>query len=237
MNIFYQPLVAEGANYLDADESKHAMRVLRHRIGDVIYVTNGRGTLYEARIISLEDGRCAFNVINETTRDDTMRVHLQIAISPLSHPDRLEWFVEKAVELGADRITLIECERTGKKRMKSDRLQKIAVGAMKQSQRLVLPEIEGPVPYANFIASCAAEQKFIAFVDAANPLHLFHAAKKGGGYCVAIGPEGDFTGRELELALDAGFVKVSLGDYRLRTETAGIAACHTLNLLNLSSSL
>lgn len=206
---------------------------MRQHTGDLIYVTDGKGTLYEARIRSEDQQRCAFEIITATPAPPpAYTIHL--AISPLNHPDRLEWFVEKAVELGVNRISIVICERTEKRHVKLERLQKIAISAMKQSQRLTLPDVEGPLSFAAYIDAPGADQKFIAHVDMSNPLHLFHTAKRASRYAVIIGPEGDFTDRELQDALDHGFVKVSLGSYRLRTETAGIAACHALNLANLS---
>jgi 16S rRNA (uracil1498-N3)-methyltransferase len=232
LNLFYQPLIGEGVHHLDAEESKHVVRVMRRRLGDIIHVTDGKGTLYEARISSEDQSKCGFEIISQRQQQDSNH-SIHIAISPLSHPDRLEWFVEKAVEIGVSRITLISCERTEKRQVKSERLQKIAIGAMKQSQRFTLPLIEGPMPFENFVASCRSDFKFIAYVDASNPAHLFSLARKGNSHAVCIGPEGDFTDTELKQALEAGFLKVSLGPHRLRTETAGLAACHMLNLVNL----
>jgi 16S rRNA (uracil1498-N3)-methyltransferase len=233
LNLFYQPLITEGIHHLEPEESKHAVRVMRRRPGDIIYITDGKGMLYEARILSEDQNQCAFELVR-SQHELAVTHDIHLAISPLSHPDRLEWFIEKAVELGVNRISLVLCERTEKRHVKLERLQKIAIGAMKQSQRLTLPNIEGPIAFDAFVSASQADQKFIAFVDSSNPSHLFAQAKKGSAALVCIGPEGDFTGEELKLALNYGFVKVSLGAYRLRTETAGIAACHMLNLVNLS---
>lgn len=232
MNLFYQPLISDGVHYLEPEESKHAVRVMRRRVGDIIHITDGKGMRYDARILSEDQNQCAFELVRGQ-REAAADHSIHLAISPLSHPDRLEWFVEKAVELGVNRISLVLCERTEKRHVKPERLQKIAIGAMKQSQRLTLPDIYSPITFDAFVSSCRADQKFIAFVDKSNPAHLFTQAKRGFSDAVCIGPEGDFTEAELKHALDSGFVKVSLGDYRLRTETAGIAACHMLNLVNL----
>jgi len=231
--LFYQPLLNEGAHYLDPDESRHAARVLRHRVGDVIHITDGKGNLFDGRILSEDQTRCTFEVVGEH-REVPRTYDIHIAISPLSHPDRLEWFVEKAVEMGVSRISLLLCQRTEKRHVKTERLLKIAVGAMKQSQRLTLPEITEPLPFDSFVTSCAADQKFIAYVDSSNPVHLFTTATKSRRYAICVGPEGDFTEAELNLAIGSDFKKVSLGTHRLRTETAGIAACHMLDLVNHS---
>ncbi|MEJ1238155.1 RsmE family RNA methyltransferase [Chryseolinea sp. T2] len=233
MNLFYQPLISEGVRHLDPDESKHAARALRRRAGDIIHITDGKGSYFEARILSDDQSKCTFELIKEH-RDPETSHRIHVAISPLSHPDRLEWFVEKAVELGVNQITLIDCDRTEKRHVKTERLIKIAVGAMKQSQRFTLPSIEGPVPFEAFCSTAKEDQRFIAFVDAANPLHLFTQAKKGKSYLICIGPEGDFTESEVRHSLSNGFEKVSLGTHRLRSETAGVAACHMLDLVNLS---
>jgi 16S rRNA (uracil1498-N3)-methyltransferase len=232
LNLFYQPLLGEGAHYLDPDESKHAIRVLRHRVGDVIHITDGKGNLHEGRILAEDQTRCTFEVVS-SVREAQPDHSIHLAISPLSHPDRLEWFIEKAVELGVSQITLIACERTDKRQVKPGRLHKIAVGAMKQSQRFTLPVIQGPIPFDSFVPSCREHQKFIAYVDADNPRHLFAQAKKKQAYVICIGPEGDFSAKELNFAMQHDFIKVSLGTHRLRTETAGIAACHILDLVNL----
>jgi 16S rRNA (uracil1498-N3)-methyltransferase len=232
LNLFYQPLIVEGVHHLDAEESRHVVRVMRRRVGDTIHVTDGKGMLYEARITSEDQSKCGFEIISQRQQQDSNH-SIHIAISPLSHPDRIEWFVEKAVEIGVNQITLVNCERTGKRHVKSGRLHKIAIGAMKQSQRFTLPLVEGPLPFEKFVASCRSDLKFIAYVDASNPEHLFTLARKGKSHTVCIGPEGDFTDEELKQALDGGFVKVSLGPHRLRTETAGLAACHMLNLVNM----
>lgn len=206
---------------------------MRRRAGDIIHIADGKGMLYEARIVSEDQGKCTFEITNRQQEEEHKhRIH--VAISPLSHPDRLEWFVEKAVELGVNGISLISCSRTEKPHVKLERLQKIAIGAMKQSQRLTLPGLSGPMPFEAFISSCNAEGRFIAFVDASNPRHLFAQVKRGTDTVVCIGPEGDFTDAELAFALKHGFVKVSLGSHRLRTETAGIAACHVVNLVNMN---
>ncbi len=227
--LFYQPDIGN-SNYLDADESKH-VRAMRRRVGDLIEITDGKGLLVEARIASTEPQRCEFEIVRtHTPAQPAYQIH--IAISPLSHPDRLEWFVEKAVELGITRITLARCERTEKRHVKIDRLTKLAIGAMKQSRRLILPGIEGPYDLDSIVSGCSSDERFIAFVDASNPRHLFNTATSGRHYTVLIGPEGDFTNPELQQALDNRFVKVSLGTHRLRTETAGIVACDTLNLVN-----
>jgi 16S rRNA (uracil1498-N3)-methyltransferase len=231
LNLFYQPRIPEGIHQLDEEESRHCLRVLRRRAGDTIRITDGRGQFYDARITGEDTRACTFHITaQQAAPARPYRIH--IAISPTKNADRLEWFVEKAVEFGIDAITLLECQHTERSYHKTDRLQKVAVSAMKQSMQAWLPQIQGLTPFAQVIAS-PAQQKLIAFVDASNPLHLKHAATPEKDYLVLIGPEGDFTLEELNAALSMNFHKVSLGASRLRTETAGLAACHTLHLINI----
>jgi 16S rRNA (uracil1498-N3)-methyltransferase len=231
VNLFYQPQIQQGVLHLDPTESKHCTKVLRKKSGDRISITDGKGSLYEAMITVADPGACKFE-IQEKRTEASKSFTIHIGISPTKHPDRFEWFVEKAVELGVDKITVMECEHTEFSHLKYDRLEKIAIGAMKQSLRLSLPKIEGPVPYSVVINNAAATSNFIAHVDENNTIHLKNVASPGSDYLVLIGPEGDFSSNELTQAADKKFRKVSLGSHRLRTETAGISACHILNLVN-----
>lgn len=230
MNLFYQPLIEQGILYLDEDESRHCIKVLRKQTGDPIDLTDGKGYFYRAQITHADPRQCTFS-IREKTKPAPKTFGIQIAIAPTKNTDRMEWFVEKAVEIGVDKISLIECRNSERSFLKTGRLTKVAISAMKQSLKALLPVIEEPIAVEHLIKSTTAE-RFIAHVDPANPLHLKDAAKPGRQYVVLIGPEGDFTAEELAVAADHGFTKVSLGGSRLRTETAGLAACHILNLIN-----
>lgn len=230
MNLFYQPRIPQGISYLDADESRHCVKVLRHTVGDLLRITDGQGFFYDAVITKADDRQCIFRItekIVQPLRDFT----IHIAVSPTKNADRIEWFVEKAVEFGVDTISIVECENTERTYLKKERLEKVAVSAMKQSLKATLPRIEGLLSFQNILGSNATE-KFIAYVDQQNPDHLQTMATSGKHYLVLIGPEGDFSADELNAALQNGFKKVSLGPSRLRTETAGLAACHILNLIN-----
>ena len=232
MNLFYQPGLPDGVFYLDADESRHCVKVLRKKAGDVIRLTDGRGFFYDAVITGADPSECAFEVTQKIAAAQN-DYFIHIAISPTKNADRIEWFIEKATELGVDKIRLIDCKNTERSFIKTDRLLKVAVSAMKQSVKAVLPLIEDHLlQFSEVIEDCKEKEKCIAYVDASNPLHLKEAVRPGTSYCVLIGPEGDFSPEELKTALDHGFRKVSLGPSRLRTETAGVAACHILNLIN-----
>ena len=157
---------------------------------------------------------------------------IHIAISPTKNADRIEWFVEKAVEFGIDEITLLECDHTERQHINIDRLEKVAISAMKQSLKAKLPSIHSLTSFRNLTHDAKALEKYIAHVDSENPIQLKNLVARGSSYLVLIGPEGDFSREELTLAKSLGFKKISLGPSRLRTETAGLAACHILNLAN-----
>ncbi len=232
MDLFYQPGIPQGVTYLDVDESRHCVKVLRKKAGDMVTVTDGAGYFYQAVITDADPRQCFFE-IRDKSRVPEKDFFIHIAISPTKSADRTEWFVEKATELGVDRISLMECKYTERTFIKTDRLHKVAVSAMKQSLKAVLPQISDHLlQFSEVIESCEEEEKYIAFVDADHPLHLKDAVERGSSYCVLIGPEGDFSYEELRTALEFGFTQVSLGPSRLRTETAGVAACHILNLKN-----
>jgi 16S rRNA (uracil1498-N3)-methyltransferase len=233
MNLFYQPAIPDGIQYLDADESKHCVKVLRKKAGDVIRLTDGHGFFYDAVITKADASQCTFEVTQKTPAQQK-EYFIHIAISPTKNADRIEWFVEKATELGVDRISLIDCKNTERSFIKTDRLNKVAISAMKQSVKAILPHIDDHLlQFSEVIEDCQEREKCIACVDSANPLHLKDAVKPDTSYCVLIGPEGDFSSEELKTALEYDFRKVSLGPSRLRTETAGVVACHVLNLINM----
>jgi 16S rRNA (uracil1498-N3)-methyltransferase len=231
LNLFYQPLIREGVLYLDEDESRHCVKVLRKNAGDPILITDGKGFFYEAVISKPDSRQCKFE-IQQQRQEPPKGFTVHIALSPTKNTDRTEWFVEKSVELGIDRISLIDCKNSERSFIKTDRLKKVAVSALKQSLKATLPEITEIIRFDKFVTTCRDDHKFIAIVDPSNPIHLKEAAPAKTTSVVLIGPEGDFTSDELAAALSNGFLKVSLGHSRLRTETAGIAACHILNLIN-----
>lgn len=231
MNLFYQPGIPDGILYLDGDESRHCVKVLRKKAGDAIAVTDGKGFFYDAVITKADAVQCFFE-IRHSTAVPKKDHFIHIAISPTKSADRIEWFVEKATELGVDRISLIDCKNTERSFIKTERLVKVAVSGMKQSLKAVLPRIEDHLlQFTEVVEQCQEQEKCIAFVDPQNQLHLHDAVAAKRSYCVLIGPEGDFSFEELKTATDHGFRKVTLGPSRLRTETAGMAACHILNLI------
>lgn len=230
MNLFYQSDLPNGTLFLDEDESHHAVKVFRLAEGDPIEVTDGKGTLYTCRITKADARKCLFE-ITHTVVQPSKPYFIHIAIAPTKNNDRMEWFVEKAVEIGVDQISFLLCQKSERKNINIERFQKQAISAMKQSHQSILPVLSPLEKFNRFIVQ-DADQKFIAYVDHENPDHLKDKILKGKRYLVLIGPEGDFSKEELGLAEQNGFQKTSLGPNRLRTETAGLAACHILNLLN-----
>lgn len=231
MNLFYQPQISEGIHHLDDEESRHCVKALRRNAGDVIRITDGKGFFYDAVITKADARACEFSIQNTIAVEaNSYRVH--VAVAPTKNADRIEWFVEKATEFGIDTISLIECENSERTFIKTERLRKLAVSAMKQSLKARLPVLNDVTAFSDFINVSKEPGRFIAYVDNDNPTQLQHAVRKGETTLVLIGPEGDFSKEEIEAALAKGFMKVSLGKSRLRTETAAIAACHIVNLVN-----
>ncbi len=199
--------------------------------GDTIELTDGHGFLYHALISKADPKKCEFTIAEKReipSRDFT----IAIAIAPTKNMDRTEWFVEKAVEIGIDKIHLLLCKNSERKSVNQERLHKIAVSAMKQSGQARLPHITEMIPFKE-VMSHEAAQKFICYVDINNPDQLKALAKSKQSYLVLIGPEGDFNKDEIHMANEHGFKKVSLGPNRLRTETAALTACQILNFVNL----
>lgn len=229
LHLFYQPTPVQ---HLSEDDSRHAVKTLRLGIGDTIYVTDGRGTRTEARITKADARQCAFRVVGEE-QTPARPFSVRICVAPTKNLDRIEWFVEKAVELGIERISFFFGQHSERRVLKLDRLEKIAVAAMKQSLQSWLPQLDDAVPFPQLLKSVDEPQKFIGHLPEGEPTaHLFRQAAINGGYAVLIGPEGDFSPTELEQAQEAGFRPVTLGPNRLRTETAALSACQILNLLN-----
>jgi 16S rRNA (uracil1498-N3)-methyltransferase len=229
MLLFFQPDI-QNKSFLDEDDSRHCIKVLRKNNRDIIHVIDGNGGLYECEIIKSHEKKCEFKIISEQQNYQKKDFYLHIAIAPTKNADRLEWFVEKCVEIGIDEISLIQTQHSERKFQKKDRLEKIAISAMKQSLKAYLPKINELQSFESFIKAAKEDEKFIAhFSDDAKPLAQTIKAKSSN--CLLIGPEGDFSKEEVIKAQDAGFQLVTLGNSRLRTETAGVVACTIFNLL------
>ena len=228
MQLFYQPNFSQGIFELTEEDSKHAIKVLRMKLYDRLTVTDGLGTFYHCEIDNPNPKKCGVKV-NDKEFIEPNPAFRHIAIAPTKNMDRLEWFVEKATEFGVDKISLLKCDNSERKVVKVERLRKKAVSAMKQSLKAHAPQIEEMINFKE-ILSIHCDHKFIAHVDNTNSAFLKDLCAPKGHHLVLIGPEGDFSNSEVEQALASGFKKVSLGQSRLRTETAGVAAVHLLNL-------
>ncbi len=229
MHLFFDPSFPENTS-LSEEESKHANRVLRLKTGDQIGVINGKGSFFTCEISELGKKNCSVLILEEK-KDKEKPYRIHIAIAPTKNMDRTEWFVEKCVEFGIDEISFILTKNSERKIIKLDRIQRIAIAAMKQSQRAFLPQINELSLIEDFITNCKDKTKGIAhLVD--NSRNHIKDIKLNSSYCILIGPEGDFRPNEVDLALANDFTPLTLGDYRLRTETAGVAACHALNFLH-----
>jgi 16S rRNA (uracil1498-N3)-methyltransferase len=230
MQLFYCPEPDATSCLLDPEESRHCVKVLRLRVGDTLYLTDGRGHLIEGRLTGTRPDQCVVGIISKTLQPKR-NSELHIAIAPPKNPDRLEWFVEKATEIGVDRITPLICEHAERKTLRTDRLHKIMLSAMKQSLNTWAPQLEEPAVFSEFIQRNLPGQRFIAWCESGEENQLFSLCNPRLPGTVMVGPEGDFSESEVKQARDAGFVPVSLGASRLRIETAGLVACHTVRLL------
>ena len=239
MQLFYcKDISTTGFCTLDAEESRHAVRVLRLREGDEINVTDGKGHLYICRIVQVESGKCIVESTAVASQDFPLSTfHFHLAVAPTKNPSRMEWLVEKAVEIGIGEITLLDCDHSERTFLKTDRLEKLAISAMKQSLHTLLPEIHPAINLKDWLNSqfsiLNSQLKFIAHCAPDQPrTPLATALQPGRDAVVLIGPEGDFSNEEIALALKCGFQPVSLGPSRLRTETAALYAVTAFNLIN-----
>ena len=228
MQIFY----LENPNdeiILSAEESKHATKVLRKKEGEILNFTDGKGYLYKAVITVADTRKCRLQVVSSEQKEKQHNYHLHIAIAPTKNMDRFEWFLEKATEIGIDEITPIICIRSERKVIKTERGNRILLSAMKQSLKYHLPKLNEAISLTNFIKQDFEGTKYIAHCDDGEKKEL-RKVNKTEKTIILIGPEGDFSPKEIELAEQNQFKAVSLGASRLRTETAGIIATHTINI-------
>lgn len=232
--LFYTPDFLGNANSytMPEEESQHAVKVLRMQAGERIHLINGKGGLFEAEIVNPHPKRCELKILNSVSEFNKRKTHLHIAIAPTKMNERLEWFLEKATEIGIDEITPVICRKSERKEVKLARLEKIVIAAMKQSVKAYLPKINAACTFEQLIKNSPTSQKFIAHCYEEDKQLLQKAYTKGSNALILIGPEGDFSPEEVTKAMQAGFLPVSLGNSRLRTETAGVVACHTVNLIN-----
>jgi 16S rRNA (uracil1498-N3)-methyltransferase len=231
VSIFYTPYIQSPRFILDEQESRHAIKVLRLQVGDKIRLIDGKGGLFLGLIEQAHPKHCEIRVLEQLEQQERS-FHLHIAIAPTKNMDRIEFFVEKATEIGIDRITPLLCSHSERKIIKKERLIKVAIAAAKQSVKARIPQIDDIVTFDAFIKTNKSELCFIAHCEEEKKIQLKTAYTVAQNALILIGPEGDFSHPEIELASQHGFQAVALGNERLRTETAGLVACHTINLLN-----
>ena len=226
---------------LSPDESRHCVRVLRMNVGDELWVTSGDGTMCRARITAPDDKGCEVEIVERIENYQPRPFRLHIAVAPTKNNARLEWFVEKAVEIGIDRITPLICAHSERGSLRTDRLDKLALSAMKQSLKATRPVIDEPMKILDFLQNPDSHihtfthshiQKFVCYCSGDDRHSLRQLYTPGSDALVLIGPEGDFSDREITTALQQGFQPVTLGDSRLRTETAALYATTVLNFMN-----
>lgn len=213
----------------DKEESKHIVRVLRKKETDIIHLTNGKGWLFEGEITSALEKKCEVKIINSNFFEP-LDYELHLVVAPTKMNDRYEWFLEKTTEIGVSEITPIICEHSERKEVKIERFEKILLSAMKQSLQYYLPKINPPLRFSDFIRKENNGQLFIAHCIETDKKELAKEVKSIGKITILIGPEGDFSEKEVQKALTHGYVPVSLGSTRLRTETAAVYACATISV-------
>jgi 16S rRNA (uracil1498-N3)-methyltransferase len=233
MQLFYNPSINETAAsfVFDKEESKHIVKVLRKKEGDILFVSNGLGFLFQTEITIASDTKCSVKIIS-FEQQEKPKFHLHLAVAPTKMNERYEWFLEKATEIGIQEITPIICEHSERKVIKTDRFQKILESAMKQSLHFYLPKLNDPIAFKDFIKMKKEGQKFIAHCEETDKKSLKKELKSNEDVTILIGPEGDFSVKEIQSAIAQNYIPVSLGQTRLRTETAAVVACHSVVFSN-----
>ncbi|MCB0464440.1 MAG: 16S rRNA (uracil(1498)-N(3))-methyltransferase [Aequorivita sp.] len=235
MQLFYNPNISDDAKEItfDKEESRHIVKVLRMKEGDTFTITNGKGSFFEAEIINANPKGCFVKILSEEFHQP-LPYQLHLAVAPTKLNDRYEWFLEKATEIGITEITPIICDHNERKVIKPERYEKILQSAMKQSLKAYLPVLNEAVSYKDFIDSeiLSKDLKCIAHCEETDKKSLKSVLLPNQKITILIGPEGDFSFEEIELAKQSGFIPVTLGESRLRTETAAVVACHSVAFVN-----
>lgn len=231
MQVFYTPDIKKITYTLTEEESKHAVKVLRMATGDEVSMIDGKGGLYYGIIDEADAKKCVIRVIEKIEQYNRRNYRIHIAIAPTKNIDRLEWFLEKATEIGIDEITPLLCQRSERKVIKTERLEKIILSAMKQSVKAYRPVLNPLTKFDDFIKNDLAGKKYIAHCESNPKPSLKSKLDHANIFTLLIGPEGDFSPEEIDKAKLNNFEEVHLGKSRLRTETAGVVACHTINIV------
>lgn len=232
MHLFYTPDIHTDVHTLDEEESKHCIRVLRLGKGDIVHLIDGKGGWYKALIADPHPKQTLLNVVDVQREVGKRRHFLHIAVAPTKNIERLEWFLEKSTELGIDEITPVICDRSERRDVKTERLVKIITSAVKQSLKAYHPVLNPAIKFKDFVERQFKGEKYIAHCIEEQKTSLKNEIEHGSRYLILIGPEGDFTSAEVDIAKQHGHIPISLGESRLRTETAALEACFEINYLN-----
>ncbi|MCF6346769.1 MAG: 16S rRNA (uracil(1498)-N(3))-methyltransferase [Flavobacteriaceae bacterium] len=233
MQLFYNANITDTKQFtFDKTESRHIVRVLRKKTGDQLFITNGKGLLFNSEISIANDKKCLVTIIKVDKKPKPWNYHLHIAIAPTKSMDRYEWFLEKATEIGIDEITPLLCDHSERKILKAERLEKIIESAMKQSLKFHLPKLNPLIKFSDFINHDFDSNLYIAHCEKANKQTLKSVLLPNQKITILIGPEGDFSSSEIEKAIQQNFTPISLGESRLRTETAGVVATQMVSFIN-----
>jgi len=233
MQLFYNPTITEDTEgfIFDKEESKHIVKVMRKKQGDILFVTNGLGFLFKTEIIIAMDTKCSVKIVS-SEKSEPLKYHLHLAVAPTKMNDRYEWFLEKATEMGISEITPVICDHSERKFIKTDRFDKIIQSAMKQSLQYYLPKLNDPISFKDFMKIKNDGLNLIAHCEETEKRPLKDVLKPKENITMLIGPEGDFSDKEIKMALENNYIPVSLGNTRLRTETAAVVACHSVVFAN-----
>jgi 16S rRNA (uracil1498-N3)-methyltransferase len=233
MQLFYNAKVDNSATQFSfpEEESRHIVRVLRKQVGDELQITNGKGYIFTAKIIDANEKRCKIEVVSKVKKHQKMH-WLHMVVAPTKSNERYEWFLEKATEIGVNEITPIICANSERKTLKMERLKKVLLSAMKQSNRSYLPKLNDLITFDEFLNKEHKGLRFIAHCKDDEKMDLKRRVAADKDVIILIGPEGDFTKQEINRSYELGFLPVSLNEGRLRTETAAIIACATVAMIN-----
>ena len=233
IRFFFVP-EAEAKHELPAEEANHALRVLRLKEGDELMLMDGKGTFFKAEVTMVANHHCCYRIVEKLPQQRQWQGHIHLAIAPTKTNERIEWMTEKAVEVGIDELSFLNCQFSERRQLKTERIEKIVVAAVKQSHKAYLPKVNDMMPFNNFVATHQSGHRYIAHCYPEVPrLNLFDQLcqlNDADNVLVLVEPEGDFSIDEVRMAVNAGFVSVDLGKSRLRTETAGLSAVMAIQL-------
>ncbi|MFP4289362.1 MAG: 16S rRNA (uracil(1498)-N(3))-methyltransferase [Bacteroidales bacterium] len=230
--LFFSEDVEREIVTLSAEESRHCAKVLRKKAGDEIFLTNGKGVLSTGVLLDVHSARTNVTIVSRQTLKNQRSFYLHMIVAPTKSMDRFEWFVEKATEIGVDEITPVVCAQSERNIVKTERLKRIIISALKQSQRTFMPKVNPVITYSALMEKDFSDSCYIAHCLEGEKVYLSDDYQKRSNATVLIGPEGDFNQSEIDMALGKGFLAISLGENRLRTETAALLSCIELNLIN-----